>query len=117
MHRSTLPREEAFSCLFLVGILVGRPVRQALAFDTRKPRNGLLRRRRFLQWRTDRLQSARRANQYFLSSPHAKNIPLEPSGKSGALVRASFPTEGRWPTSSTRDEDAVDAKALLDERR
>jgi hypothetical protein len=38
-----------------------------------------------------------------LSSPSSKNISLVPSGKSGALVRASFPTEGRWPTSSTRE--------------
>jgi hypothetical protein len=51
-----------------------------------------------------------------LSSPSAKNISLVPSGKSGALVRASWPTEGRAHVTNA-GWDAVDADALNDEQR
>src|SRR6476660_1208812 len=37
-----------------------------------------------------------------LSSPRAKNIPLNPSGKSALRLRASHPTRGALRTSRTR---------------
>ena len=52
-----------------------------------------------------------------LSSPLRKNIPLVPSGKSRALIRASFPTQGALANVINEGWDAVDAEALLDEQR
>jgi hypothetical protein len=60
---------------------------------------------------------ARRANQYFLSSPRAKNIPLVPSGKSNLQLPPSRPTEGRLAIVTDAGRDAVDADALNDEQR
>jgi hypothetical protein len=52
----------------------------------------------------------------FLSSPGAKNIPLVPSGKSGALVRASSPQRG-VRTSRTRGGMRWTRAARFDETR
>jgi hypothetical protein len=60
---------------------------------------------------------ARRANHYFLSTPCAKNISLVPSGKSGALVRASRAERGALANVINAERDAVDADAPNDERR
>jgi hypothetical protein len=54
---------------------------------------------------------ARRANQLnFLSSPSRKNIPLNASGKSAALLRVSHGNEGRIMIVTNVRWDAVDAK-------
>jgi hypothetical protein len=50
-----------------------------------------------------------------LSSPFRKNIPLNPSGKSAALLRASHPIEGRIAIVTNVRWDAVDAKRAQDE--
>ena len=61
-------------------------------------------------------QFARRANQVdFLSSPLAKDIPLNPSGKSKLECRYPVPPEGRRPSSRTLGQVAVDADAMSDE--
>src|SRR5258708_22256689 len=56
---------------------------------------------------------ARRANQFFLSSPFCKNISLRLSGKSPVEARP-IPSreEGRWPSSRTLGRDAVDAAGV-----
>jgi hypothetical protein len=51
-----------------------------------------------------------------LSSPRAKNIPLNPSGKSALPTRPSHPNEGRIAIVTNVRWDAVDAKATTDER-
>jgi len=48
-----------------------------------------------------------------LSSPSAKNISLNTSGKSAALVPVSRPTEGRLAIVTDAGRDAVDADAPL----
>ena len=45
--------------------------------------------------------------------PPAKNISLSPSGKSGALLRASCPERGALRNVINAGRDAVDADALL----
>jgi hypothetical protein len=60
---------------------------------------------------------ARRANQDFLSSPRAKNISLNTSGKSDALSRASWAERGALANVINAARDAVDAEAPNDERR
>jgi hypothetical protein len=52
-----------------------------------------------------------------LSSPLAKNISLVPSGKSGALSRASRAERGALANVINAARDAVDAKARFDETR
>jgi hypothetical protein len=47
----------------------------------------------------------------FLSSPHAKNISLNPSGKSPLKIRPSRPQEGRLAIVTDVGRDAVDAAA------
>jgi hypothetical protein len=51
-----------------------------------------------------------------LSIPSAKNISLVPSGKSGALSRASRAERGALANVINAARDAVDADALSDER-
>jgi len=51
----------------------------------------------------------------FLSSPSHKNIPLNLSGKSAALLCASHPIEGRIAIVTNVRWDAVDAKGARDE--
>jgi hypothetical protein len=51
-----------------------------------------------------------------LSSLHRENISLVPSGKSGALVRASRAERGALANVINAERDAVDADALSDER-
>ena len=46
-----------------------------------------------------------------MSSPEIKNISLYPKAKSGAYLSPSRPDQrGVWPSSRTRDGDAVDAE-------
>ena len=52
-----------------------------------------------------------------LSIPLAKNIPLNASGKSAALLRPSHPNEGRIAIVTDVRWDAVDAMAAQDECR
>src|SRR5258707_14987162 len=68
-----------------------------------------------------RRPAARRANhaatsQTRLSSLPAKNIPLNPSGKSALRLRASHPTRGALRNVTNARWDAVDAIATTDER-
>jgi len=51
-----------------------------------------------------------------LSSPHAKNISLAPSGKSGVQLRSSTATRGAIAIVTTVRWDAMDADAATDER-
>ena len=53
----------------------------------------------------------------WLSSPCAKNISLAPSGKSVALARPVSRHRGALANVINAGKDAVDAEALLDERR
>jgi hypothetical protein len=57
------------------------------------------------------VQSARRANQQNLSSPFAKNIPLNPSGKSALSLATSRRGKGRFAIVTNAGWDAVDAAA------
>ena len=52
-----------------------------------------------------------------LSSPRAKNIPLNPSGKSALWLRASHPLRGALRNVTNARWDAVDAEACEDERK
>ena len=52
-----------------------------------------------------------------LSIPPCENISLVPSGKSGALSRASRAERGALANVINAARDAVDAEALLDEQR
>jgi len=52
----------------------------------------------------------------FLSSPPAKNIPLVPSGKSVAPLRASRPHEGRFAIVRKRGQGCDGRVGALDER-
>ena len=52
-----------------------------------------------------------------LSSPVAKNISLRASPKSNLELPPSRPTEGRLAIVTDAGRDAVDADALIDERR
>jgi hypothetical protein len=45
--------------------------------------------------------------------PPGKNIPLSPSGKSGALLRTSRPERGALRNVINAGRDAMDADALL----
>jgi ATP-dependent DNA ligase len=56
--------------------------------------------------------NARRANHRILSSPICKNISISPSGKSALALPPSCPEEGRWPSSQTLGQDAVDAGSV-----
>jgi hypothetical protein len=47
--------------------------------------------------------------------PPRKNIPLSPSGKSGALLRASRPERGALRNVNNAGRDAMDADARFDE--
>jgi len=69
-----------------------------------------------------RRPAARRANhaatsQTRLSSLLAKNIPLNPSGKSALPTRPSHPTRGALRNVTNARWDAVDAEACEDERK
>jgi hypothetical protein len=93
----------------------GRPVKlQRHAFCRR--RYGL---RRFA--RNDDVEAVRVTKQpdrqitKSLSTPRAKNIPLNPSGKSKLNCRHPVPPEGRRPSSRTLGQVAVDADAMTDE--
>jgi hypothetical protein len=55
--------------------------------------------------------AARRANQQNLSSPFAKNISLNPSGKSALSLATSHPGKGRFAIVTNAGWDAVDAAA------
>src|SRR4029077_9581388 len=66
-------------------------------------------------------KTARRANQDHrsgssMSSPSAKNIPLNPSGKSALWLRASHPLRGALRTSRTRGGMRWTRMCATDER-
>jgi hypothetical protein len=52
-----------------------------------------------------------------LSSPFGKNISVFPKPKSGYVIRHPVPLRGALRNVTDAERDAVDAEALLDERR
>jgi hypothetical protein len=59
------------------------------------------------------LAQARRANQFFLSSPLAKNIPFLDSPKSVLELSPSCSVRGALAIVTDAEQDAVGADALL----